>query len=275
MSTGGTGTRLRVLILGGTGDAAELAEALAKHPDYEVITSLAGRTRAPRAVPGALRVGGFGGAGGLARYLRMARIGRVIDATHPFAARMQEHAWHACCETGVPRLQLLRAPWIRQPGDRWHEVAGLAEAAALLPALGRRVFLSVGGSDLGAFAHCRGVFFLVRGIERPHDLPLQDARWISGRGPFLLEEEIELLREHRIEVLVTKASGGEATRAKIAAARELGLPVIMQRRPAPPPGPVVAGVGDALAWLEDAGAMVTSEAGAAHGDGPGRRAGCR
>lgn len=266
------GASMRVLLLGGTAEAAELANALAGRPGYEVITSLAGRTRAPRAVPGAVRVGGFGGAGGLERFLLAERIERVIDATHPFAARMQEHALRACRAARVPRLRLLRPPWLRQPGDRWHEVEGMAPAAGLLPSLGRRAFLSVGGSDLAVFAPCRGVFFLVRGIEPPPDMPLQDALWISGRGPFRLEDELGLLREHRIEVLVTKASGGEATYAKIAAARELGLPVIMQRRPAPPPGPRVGGVREALTWLEEGAA---TGAGAGRGGGPARRAGCR
>jgi len=266
---------MRVLILGGTAEAGELASRLAAWPTVYVLTSLAGRTRTPRALPGAVRVGGFGGPEGLERFLRAERIERVIDATHPFAARMSANAEHACRAADVPRLRLLRPAWRAGPGDRWHEVESMAEAAEPLPSLGRRAFLSVGGTDLAAFASCRGVFFLVRGIERPTNLPLQDALWICGRGPFRLEAELELLRAHRIEVVIAKASGGAATWPKIEAARELGLPVIMQRRPPPPPGPVVADVREVLIWLGVPEFSPIGGAGAARGDGRERTAGCR
>jgi precorrin-6A/cobalt-precorrin-6A reductase len=147
----------------------------------------------------------------------------------------------------VPRLRLLRPPWRRQAGDRWLEVADLAEAARRLPGLGRRAFITVGQRELGAFAGLEGVWLLVRTIEPPADPP--PGHWLQARGPFTLEAELELLRAHAIDVLVTKASGGEATHAKLVAARTLGLPVLMVRRPPPPPGPVVATVADALDWL--------------------------
>jgi precorrin-6A/cobalt-precorrin-6A reductase len=149
----------------------------------------------------------------------------------------------------VPRLRLLRPPWRRQPGDRWCEVDSLVEAAGRLPELGRRAFLTIGRQDLDAFADLRGVWLLIRTIERPAGpLPAQ-ARWLPARGPFRLEAELELLRGHAIDVLVTKASGGEATSAKIEAARRLALPLLMVRRPPPPAGPVVATVAEALDWL--------------------------
>ena len=148
---------------------------------------------------------------------------------------------------GVPRLRLLRPPWQRQPGDRWIEVESLAEAARRLPQRAR-VFLSVGRSDLGAFAGLEQ-WFLVRTIEPAGDACLANARWLAERGPFRLEDEVALLREHEVDVLVTKASGGEATYAKLAAARQLGLKVIMVRRPPPPAGPMVESVAAALAWL--------------------------
>ena len=173
----------------------------------------------------------------------------MVDASHPFAAQIGRHAEAACRAAGVPRLRLLRPPWRRRNGDRWLEVADLAEAAERLPALGRRAFLTVGQKDLDAFADLDGIWFLVRTIEPPAKPLLADALWVQARPPFAIEGELELLRAHAIEVLVTKASGGKATSAKLAAARVLGLPVLMVRRPAAPPGPVVETVADALEWL--------------------------
>ena len=239
----------RVLILGGTAEAVALAEACAAQSGLEVISSLAGRTRTPILPPGEVRSGGFGGVEGLARFLVERAIDRVVDATHPFALQIGAHAEQACREVEVPRLRLLRPPWRPEPGDRWIETADLAAAARLLPTLGRRACLTVGQRDLEAFAGL-DLWFLVRTIEPPGPSPLRRAEWIAGRGPFAVDDEIALLRAHGIEVLVTKASGGEATYAKLLAARRLGLPVVMVRRPPPPPGPVVATVEAALAWLE-------------------------
>jgi precorrin-6A/cobalt-precorrin-6A reductase len=236
----------RALILGGTAEAVRLAEACAAVPELETITSLAGRTRAPNAPPGEIRIGGFGGAGGLERYLRARAIDRLVDATHPFAVRIGRNAEQACRADGIPRLRLLRPPWQREAGDRWVEVDSLAEAARRLPQHAR-AFLSVGRSELGAFAGLEQ-WFLVRTIE-PAERCLINAHWLSERGPFRIEDELALLREHAIDVVVTKASGGEATYAKLAAARQLGLPVIMVRRPQPPAGPLVDNVAAALAWL--------------------------
>ena len=238
---------VRILILGGTAEALRLAEACAQRSELSVITSLAGRTRAPSAPPGKLRVGGFGGAEGLARYLRAHAIERLVDATHPFASQIGGNALEACRAAGVPRVRLLRPPWRRQPGDRWIDVPSLAEAARRLPQHGR-VFLSVGSRDLEAFAGLEP-WFLVRSIEPPATA-LANAHWLCARGPFRQDDELALLRAHAIDLLVTKASGGDATYPKLAAARELSLPVIMVRRPPPPPGAVVDTVAAALAWLD-------------------------
>lgn len=253
MSRSDAGKATRVLILGGTTEALALAEACAARPHLEVLSSLAGRTRAPTLPSGEVRFGGFGGTEGLARFLIERGIDRLIDATHPFAMRIGAHAEEACRRTQVPRLRLLRPPWQREPDDRWIEVADLAEAARRLPSLGRRAFLTVGHRDLEAFTEL-DLWFLVRTIEPPKAaLPLVRAHWLGGRGPFAVEDELQLLRTHEIDVLVTKASGGDATYAKLVAARRLGLPVVMIRRPPPPPGAVVASVDAALAWLDRPG----------------------
>lgn len=241
----------RLLLLGGTREALDLAHRAVADRRLHVITSLAGRTRDPAAVPGELRIGGFGGAEGLARYLRQAAIDLVIDATHPFAATMAGNAAEACEAAEVPRLKLLRPPWQAIDGDRWIEVPDTAAAAAALPNLAKRAFLTTGRQELAALAGLRDIWFLVRLIDPP-ETPLALARHqvILDRGPFGEADELALLREHRIEALVAKNSGGDLTYAKIAAARRLGLGVVMLRRPLAPPGPMVAGVEAALAWID-------------------------
>lgn len=234
---------MRTLILGGTTEGNALARALA---GSEVVTSLAGRTGHIPILPGQVRVGGFGGVDGLAEYLKGESIGAVIDATHPFAARMAANAAEACERLAVPRLKLLRPEWKSEAGDRWVEAGDMEEAARLLPGLGRRAFLTVGIQELGAFVAVPDL--LVRLLS---PTPLPDTwRIITGRPPFTLADEIALMRNHAIDVLVAKHSGGEATYAKIAAARTLGLPVLMIRRPKPPAGPVAAGVDEAVSWLD-------------------------
>lgn len=240
----------RLLILGGTHEAAALAEAAsAAFPDLEVISSLAGRTDTPRTLPGRIRVGGFGGADGIAGCLRDERIDLVIDATHPFAAVISAHAAEACAATGTPRLLLLRPPWQPQPGDRWDDVADRAEAARLVAATSRRAFLTLGPGDLAAFSGLAHVFFLVRLIQPPAEPPpLAHHDLVVGRPPFSLDEERALFARHGIDTLVTKQSGG-ATEAKLAAAREVGAKVVMIRRPEKPIGERVATVAEAMAWL--------------------------
>lgn len=240
-----------VLVLGGTTEARRLAAALADRPGVRVTTSLAGRVSRPGALEGDVRVGGFGGADGLARWLREQRVDAVVDATHPFAARITENAVRAAATTGVPAVVLCRPGWRPGPGDRWHPAASLAEAAALLPSLGRRIFLTTGRLELAPFAHLSGLHFLVRSVEPP-DPPLPpDTEVLLARGPFTVDGERALLRAHGVDVLVTKDSGGEATAAKLTAARELGLPVVVVSRPPLPQGvTAVPDVASALARLE-------------------------
>lgn len=245
---------LRVLLLGGTGEAAVLARAVITcfGPFLTLTTSLAGRTGRPVAVPGDVRIGGFGGVEGLAAYLRVNAIDVVIDATHPFADQISMHARCACEATGVRRLMLLRPPWERHPLDRWIEVADLAGAAAIVGKVGRRAWLTIGASEVTAFADVVDVRFLVRLIhEPPTRLPLRFHEVVLGRGPFTVAEETHLLQRHAIDVLVCKASGGSATEAKLIAAREASLPVIMVRRPLAESGESVGSVEAVLNWLGD------------------------
>ncbi len=241
----------RVLILGGTAEAAALARALAEEPRVATTTSLAGRTRAPAELPGAVRRGGFGGAQALADYLEARAVDLLVDATHPFAARISRNAARACAAAGVPRLVLTRPPWTAREGDLWTPVPDAEAAAAALPRLGRRVFLTIGRQELAAFTGLDAVWFLVRLVEPPEDpIPLEDFRLVLGRGPFSLVQDTALLRVHGIEVVVSKNSGGSGTYAKIEAARALGLPVVMVERPALPEGEHVETAAAARAWIE-------------------------
>lgn len=238
----------RLLILGGTADAAKLAQALAERPGLDVISSLAGRTNTVPDLPGRVRVGGFGGAAGLAEYLRGEAIDRVVDATHPFAARISAHAADACRALGVPRLMLVRPSWRPVSGDRWVEVGSMAAAVEALPGLGRRAFLTVGIGEVAAFAPVAGIWFLVR-LLAEQALPLADYAVVTGKGPFDAQAERDVMVRHGIDVVVSKASGGTATYGKIAAARELGLPVLMVRRPPLPEGERVDSVAAAIGWV--------------------------
>jgi precorrin-6A/cobalt-precorrin-6A reductase len=244
--------RLSLLILGGTGEAAALAAAAIAcfDRDLAVTTSLAGRTAEPRPVPGRLRIGGFGGSAGLAAYLAEESVDLLIDATHPHATQISRQAHDACEELFIPRLVLLRPPWPRHAQDRWIEVEDAAAAAAALPALGRRVFLTIGTRGIPAFAALRDIHFIVRLVDPPRQpLPLASHEILIARGPFALAEEKRIFEHYAIDVLVAKASGGSATEAKLIAARECGLPVLMLCRPQPPPGPYAESVAAALDWV--------------------------
>jgi precorrin-6A/cobalt-precorrin-6A reductase len=246
---------MRLLILGGTAQASALADRLAGRADIEAILSLAGRTREPAVSPLPQRIGGFGGVEGLSDYLHAERIEAVIDATHPFAAQMSHHAAQACEASGTPRLVFTRPPWRRQAGDLWTEVDTMSEAAAALGTAPSHVFLTQGRLQLGAFAQAPQHRYLVRAIERPDDIDaLPDHRLILSRGPFALAGEEDLMRREGIEFLVSKNSGGAATYAKIEAARNLGLRVVMVRRPAKPASLVTTDLNEALAWIGAHGA---------------------
>jgi precorrin-6A/cobalt-precorrin-6A reductase len=246
-------TPRRLLILGGTGEASALARAVpVRFGDaVEATTALAGRTERPGPIPGQVRIGGFGGAKGLAAYLADHRIDCVIDATHPFATEISASARVACDAMRVPRLILQRPPWRRHPLDRWIEVDSAESAAVIVGRVGRRAWLTVGAGSIAQFAPADGVRFVVRLVDPPRErLPLKFYEIVIGRGPFTLAEERHLVARHAIDVLVCKASGGAATEAKLIAARELSLPVIMIRRPPGEEGPAVETIDAALDWLD-------------------------
>ncbi|MFF4603713.1 cobalt-precorrin-6A reductase [Streptomyces sp. NPDC001339] len=249
-----------VLILGGTTEARRLATTLVADPSLHVTSSLAGRVTTPRLPAGEVRIGGFGGPEGLARWLREHAVDALIDATHPFAGTISFHAAQAAATAHVPLLALRRPGWVPGPGDVWHPVASLDEAAEVLPTLPalptlsgtRRVFLTTGRMGLSHFAHLTDHWFLVRSVDAPEPPHPPHMTTLLDRGPFTLEGERELLHTHRIDVLVTKDSGAAATAPKLTAAREAGVPVVVVRRPPTPTGiPEAATPEQAATWLYD------------------------
>ncbi|TFV52746.1 cobalt-precorrin-6A reductase [Blastococcus sp. TF02A-35] len=237
----------RVLVLGGTGEARRLAAALVDD-GVDVLTSLAGRVADPVLPAGEVRVGGFGGAEGLGDWLRAHPVRAVVDATHPFAAVMTASAARAAEATGTPLLRLQRPGWTPQPGDDWRWVGSLREAADAVAGFGS-VFLTTGRQGLRAFADLPGRC-LVRSVDPPEPPLPARTTVVLARGPFTVGAELALMREHAVEVVVTKDSGGHLTEAKLTAARQLEIPVVLVRRPPLPPGVATAAtVEEALAWV--------------------------
>ncbi|GIF74905.1 cobalt-precorrin-6A reductase [Asanoa siamensis] len=229
-----------VLVLGGTTEAAELAALLAADRRLRIVTSYAGRTSDPRRPAGEVRVGGFGGADGLRAWLESNAPAVLVDATHPFAETVSAHAAAA---HGVPRLRLRRPGWTEQGGDRWHRVPDLRTAAAVLPTHGARAFITTGRQRLRTFTGapaCAALpLLLVRCVEPPGEELPPNVRVLLDRGPYTLDGERALLDRHGIDVVVTKDSGGDATRAKLDAARERDIPVVLVDRPVEPDMPTV------------------------------------
>jgi precorrin-6A/cobalt-precorrin-6A reductase len=240
---------MRALILGGTSDANALAAAIAR-ARIDAIYSYAGRTQSPVAPSLPTRTGGFGGASGLAAFIAQDKITHVIDATHPFAAEMSRHAVTACTIMGTELIALERAPWTQVAGDKWIEVPGVGAAAAALPETPARVFLAIGRQHLAPFSTRPQHSYTLRFVDAPDGpLPLPDADVVISRGPFTLAGDLELMGSRGIEWVVARNAGGDGARAKIDAARELGLPVIMIARPDLPERPRVESVEEVLAWL--------------------------
>lgn len=241
----------RVLILGGTGEARELGAALAARGGFALSLSLAGRTRNPLDVGVATRSGGFGGAAGMAAHLTAERIDALIDATHPFAAHISRNAAEAASMAGVPLVALLRPAWERQTGDIWTEAADIPDAVAKLGESPRRVLVALGRNEVRALEAAPQHHYLVRSIDPVEPrLAVPHARYVEARGPFGTADEHALLADNYIDAILSKNSGGAATYGKIAAARTLGIEVIMVARPARPQVETVASIEAVLAWLE-------------------------
>ncbi|MGB0747606.1 MAG: cobalt-precorrin-6A reductase [Magnetospiraceae bacterium] len=239
----------RLLILGGTGEARALAEALA--PRFKVTTSLAGRTAVPKSLPGTVRSGGFGGEAGFTAYLQAEKFDAVIDATHPFARVMPHTAKTICDALDLPRLRLLRPGWQPQPGDDRTYVSDLAEAALLLPLLCQRALITSGREGLTALANLPTVHLVIRLMAPLADPPpFQSAEILIAAPPFEAVAERALMIDRQIGALVTKDSGGKAMAGKITAARDLRLPVILLKRPPAPDGPQAETVDATVQWVE-------------------------
>jgi precorrin-6A/cobalt-precorrin-6A reductase len=241
----------RLLLLGGTSDSSQLARRLAEDA-IPAMFSYAGRTQSPMAQPLPTRIGGFGGSAGLAAYIRAEQISHVIDATHPFAARISHNAIAACAQTGVPLLRFERPPWQADAGDRWHHVRAMQDAPDALPETPARVFLAIGRQQLDLFAARAQHHYLVRLVDPPDaPLPLRAAQVVIARGPFTEAGDSALLRAHAITHVVAKNSGGSGARAKLLAARALGIEVIMIDRPALPTREIRDDVEGVMGWLRD------------------------
>ncbi|MEC4594310.1 cobalt-precorrin-6A reductase [Nitrospirillum amazonense] len=238
---------MRILVLGGTTEARQLAGLLAGDGRFQATLSLAGRTRDPAPQPLPTRIGGFGGVAGLADYLRAEGVRAVIDATHPFADQISANAEAACAAAGVPLAVLSRRPWTAGAGDDWRRVPTMAAAARLLAGLPDTVFLTVGRQELEPFL-AMDRRFLVRAVDPPDVLPA-GATLVLDRGPYTVAGEMVLMRAHAVGTLVTKNSGGDATAAKLQAARSLGLPVVMVDRPPAGTAPRFYTASDAVDWL--------------------------
>ncbi|WP_405183312.1 cobalt-precorrin-6A reductase [Nocardia sp. NBC_01377] len=241
---------MRVLILGGSQEARELAASTSGERGLEIVSSLAGRVRDPHLPEGPVRIGGFGGTEKLRDWLAAEDIGAVVNATHPFAARIGANTAVATAALGIPLLRILRPAWSEQPGDRWTRVTDLDAAARALTAFGDRVFLTIGRQGVGAFAGLTRQWFLIRAIDPPEGALPPKHELLLTRGPFAVDDEIALLSDRRIDVLVTKDSGGDQTEAKLVAARAAGLPVVVVDRPVLPEGvTAVETVEQAREWL--------------------------
>ena len=241
---------MRLLLLAGTTEAREIAAALAGNPRIEVIVSLASGTRMARPLGVATRIGGFGGSDGFTAYLAREGIGAVLDATHPFAVEMSHRTRDLCSKLGLPCAQVLRPGWTPGPGDRWTTLNDEAEAAQHIPP-GAQVFVATGRQTLERYAGMGDRMMICRQIDASSGpFPLRQGYFLPGRPPFTVAQEVALFRRLSIDWLIVKNAGGDASRTKLDAARQLNLPVAMIRRPLQPLGVPLETVADALGWVK-------------------------
>lgn len=240
---------IRILVLGGTEEARLLASRLDGDDRYAPVTSLAGVTQDPEPIDGETRSGGFGGAAGLEDFIKSEAVELVIDAAHPFAATISANAVKASERAGVACLRLERPPWGKGAGDNWTPVPDVEQAVRAIPE-GARAFVTVGRQEIALFFARGDIHVIARMIEPPVELPPADAEVILARPPFTLAQERNLMAEKKISVLVTKNAGSAATRPKVDAARELGLPVIMVSRPGKPTVPTAQTVEGVIDLVE-------------------------
>jgi len=239
-----------ILILGGTTEASALANALAER-GVRATLSYAGRVANPRPQPVPVRIGGFGGIEGLVAYLRDAAVTHLVDATHPFAARMSANAVGAAAQTGVALLALTRPAWTPGSADRWRHVPDIAGAVAALAGPPRRVMLALGRMHIEAFAAQPHHHYLLRFVDAPtQPVRLPHHHLVVDRGPFDIGSDIALMRAHAIDLVVCKNAGGRGAEAKLTAARALSLPVLMIDRPHPPERTEVHDIADLLRWID-------------------------
>ncbi len=252
----------KLLILGGTREAYQLAEILNAQFTQEklnFISSLAGTTKKPNIPAGKFRTGGFGGLSGLKNFLVKEKISLLVDATHPFAENISKNALLTASELGLPLLTLKRPPWVKHQNDLWIEVTSVKNAVKYLKNLEKKtgplfstglIFLTTGNKDLRLFQNSLNCNFLVRTVEKPELVSeWPKAMFLKDRGPYTLENEIKLLKNHKISMLVSKNSGGVSTYAKIEATRHLKIPVLMVRRPEMTKAKSCQTVNEAVEWL--------------------------
>jgi precorrin-6A/cobalt-precorrin-6A reductase len=241
---------MRILILGGTTEASQLARLLADDGRFEATMSLAGRTASPKQQALPTRIGGFGGIAGLQDWLRENGIAAVIDATHPYAPQISAHAVASCNALSIPLGSIIRAPWTREHGDNWIEAETTEAAARALGDAPARVFLSIGRQELSPFAAAPRHHYIARTIDPPDVALPPDISFVHDRGPFDAVSEEAFLARERIGVIVSKNSGGVATYPKIIASRRLRIPVVMIGRPHKPHGTALDSPEAAIHWLE-------------------------
>lgn len=241
---------MKILLLAGTSEARKLATVLVEQ-GHNVTASLAGATRAPLDLAGDTRIGGFGGDAGFESWLDQHPVDLIIDATHPFAHRVTNRTARVCRARGITLLQVNRPEWSPKKGDKWHMVDAPSDVRSYVAA-GSKVFLATGRQTLHGYANLSECHLYCRQIDPPEAaFPFPNGEYVVGRPPFSIQEEIELFKRLQIDVLVVKNAGGDMSRSKLDAARELGLPVVMIRRPARPDGPIVSSVKKAMDWVAD------------------------